>query len=604
MKRWMRCVPSLMLVAILAVACDEGPAAIPAPLPTASAFSASDDTGPPLPYSFGPDTYSAGMFTGEGITREGLSCGSSGPDGRSCAGYLASGVDGALIEVGIQIPPGEGPYPLVVLLHGWGGSRNSSGDIAERLLGSGYAVLRYSARGFGDSWGQVNVADIHVELRDLRSIVGQVIDRPGFRLDPDAVAITGASYGGGQSWLATLEPMFTSPGGRTIRIRTVIPIVPWSDLLYSLVPNGHSRFSVEPLGGVKTSYVNGLFISGLHDDPDRPYPNYPEYLLRWQTWMNGVEPTAIDPVWTEIRDGLAGYRSVWWQRDFWDEAPTRRTPVFAVQGWTDDLFPAPEAIRMLRALRTVDPAYPIKVYLGDLGHPRAANKAGEVAHVLDRIEAWLAFHLEGEGDAPAYDVVAAITRPREQRFDPADVLTVPGWEALSSESVAWSFEGSAVLVNPVDDPRASFFWDPLVMEGARELEPLPAPPDAARDDRSLAVFQVRVSELAAGNLLIAGQPAVRLRATSTGERVQLNARLYDVGPDGVEHLITRGTLTLTPTPGVASEVQIPTYGNLWDAAADHVLRLEISTLDSPYIRPSAVPSVTTIEDVRLKLPVR
>lgn len=603
MKRGMRFVPALMLATILGLACDEGPASVAAPLPIAS-FSAARDPGPPASYSFGPDTYTTGVFTGEGVTRPGLTCGSSGPEVRSCSGFLASGVDGALFEVGIEIPRGDGPHPLVVLMHGWGGSRNSSGEIAERLLGSGYAVLRYSARGFGDSWGQVNLADIHVELRDLRSMVGQVIDRSGFRLNPDAVAITGASYGGGHSWLAALEPVFTSPGGRTIRIRTVVPIVPWTDLLYSLAPNGRSRFSVEPLGGVKTSYVNALFISGLRDDPERPYPNYPEYLLRWEAWMNIIEPTAFDPVWAEIRDGLAGYRSIWWQRDFWEKASARRTPIFVVQGWTDDLFPAPEAIRMLRALRTADPGYPIKAYLGDIGHPRAANKPGEVAQVLDRIGAWLDFHLKGEGDAPTYDVVAAITRPRDQPFDPKDVLSVPAWDALASGSVMWGFEGSAVLVNPVDDPLAAFFWDPVVMEGARELEPLPAPPEAPTDSRSLAVFQVPVSELAASDLLIAGQPSVRLRATTTGVRVQLNARLYDLAPDGREQLITRGTFTLTPTPEVALEVEIPTYGNLWEAAYGHILRLEITNLDSPYIRPSAVASVTTIEDVRLTLPVR
>jgi hypothetical protein len=52
------------------------------------------------------------------------------------------------------------------------------------------------------------------------------------------------------------------------------------------------------------------------------------------------------------------------------------------------------------------------------------------------------------------------------------------------------------------------------------------------------------------------------------------------------------------------QVAIPTYGNLWSAAVTHRLRLEISNLDSPSIRPSTVPSVTAISNVRLELPVR
>ena len=117
-------------------------------------------------------------------------------------------------------------------------------------------------------------------------------------------------------------------------------------------------------------------------------------------------------------------------------------------------------------------------------------------------------------------------------------------------------------------------------------------------------FTVQVSELAGtAPLLIAGQPVVSLLATTFAPRVELNVRLIDVAPDGTKQLITRGTFLLeggaTQTP-----VSIPTYGNLWQAAADHALRLEISTLDTPYLSPSRVPSVTDISQVRLAIPMR
>jgi predicted acyl esterase len=102
-------------------------------------------------------------------------------------------------------------------------------------------------------------------------------------------------------------------------------------------------------------------------------------------------------------------------------------------------------------------------------------------------------------------------------------------------------------------------------------------------------------------LLIAAQPAVSLRAATSGPRVQLNVRLVDVAPDGTKQLITRGTFILE---AVASrvDVAIPTYGNVWEAAADHQLQLVITTLDSPYLAPSRVPSTTEISQVRLDLP--
>jgi predicted acyl esterase len=117
---------------------------------------------------------------------------------------------------------------------------------------------------------------------------------------------------------------------------------------------------------------------------------------------------------------------------------------------------------------------------------------------------------------------------------------------------------------------------------------------------------VPVSELSGGGaLLIAGQPVVSLRARTTALRVQLNVRLIDVAPepDGTQQLITRGTFILQAAPGI-SDVVIPTYGNLWEIAADHVLRLEITNVDSPYLAPSRVPSVTEISEVRLEIPTR
>jgi hypothetical protein len=49
---------------------------------------------------------------------------------------------------------------------------------------------------------------------------------------------------------------------------------------------------------------------------------------------------------------------------------------------------------------------------------------------------------------------------------------------------------------------------------------------------------------------------------------------------------------------------VPTYGNLWEAGASDVLRLEITNVDSPYIAPSKIPSSTELHGVTLTLPVR
>jgi len=565
---------------------------------------AAAQDGPPPPQAFGPDTYRIGLFTGQGTAPTGLQCEGSTEQGLLCSGFLASGVDGALLDVSVAVPPGPGPHPLVALLHGWGGSKGSDGYIADPLLADGLAVLRYSARGFGRSWGQVNLADVHVELEDLRSMIGQVVDQPELALNGDAVGVTGVSYGGGQTWLSLLRPVFQSPRGASVRIRAIVPIVPWTDLLYSLVPNGRPEFSLDPAGSPKLSFINGLYLGGLRADPERPYPNYPDYLIAWHAWLNAMEPNTTDPVYRQIVDGTAGYRSIWWQQEFWSDAMANRVAVFQVQGLNDDLFPLPEAKRMLLALQALDPLYPIASYFGDLGHPRSSNKAGERDYVMELARQWFAYYLKSVGTEPEHVVRAAITRPRDQDFNPGDVITVPSYGALATATVVKKFPHKALLVNPLADPYAGFFWDPLVMEGSHELTPLPPPPEPALVEGSLGVYTVPVVELSGRHaLLIAGQPTVSLRARTLAPRVQLDVRLIDAAPDGSRELITRGTFVLEG-PDTKADITIPTYGNVWEAAPDHELRLEITNLDSPYLAPSRVPSVTEISRVELTLPVR
>src|SRR5207244_11687006 len=102
--------------------------------------------------------------------------------------------------------------------------------------------------------------------------------------------------------------------------------------------------------------------------------------------------STASPYTTLVRaDGIQGYRSVYWQQRFWDVAANNATrlPIFQVQGFTDDLFPIPESLRMLRALKVIDANYPIKSHFSDVGHPRAVNKVGEVSYVVDSMLEWL-----------------------------------------------------------------------------------------------------------------------------------------------------------------------------------------------------------------------
>ncbi|GAC1658755.1 MAG: hypothetical protein NVS4B3_26380 [Gemmatimonadaceae bacterium] len=570
---------------------------------------------PPPPRAFGPDSYSPKAYTGQGTTAVGVQCPvATPPVPMECTGFRQSAVDGTLLDVTVDVPKGlptSGPYPLVALIHGYGGSKNGGGQYVNDLTARGYTVLRYSTRGFGESWGQVNLADLNLEIGDLRSMIGQVVDDPRFLASP-SVAILGASYGGGHSWLAAIQPTFASPAGAAVTIRTIIPIVPWTDLLYALRPNGRASNSIDVAGFYKLSFLQGLFVGGIRKDAQRPYPNYPEYLGVWDGYILTSEPNTTDPVGTQIVDGLAGYRSIWWQQAFWDAVRAKagtgtQLPVFELQGFTDDLFPLPEALRMYYALRSVDPGYPITLYLGDIGHPRAPNKVGEVSYAQQLIYRWLDYHLKGLGSPPT-GVMAAITRPGTVPFNSGDVVAVASYGALATGEVTAKFHDTQVITfNPAN--ASGFFVDPFVMLAAEALQPLPPapPPDVIPGD--VAVYSVPVATLTSNpsGLLIAGQPAVRVELATPSPREQLDVRIFDVTPSGQSYLVTRGTYALD-APDLPAliplDVTVPTYGNLWQAGAGDVLRLEITNVDTPYLAPSKVPSVTTITRVQLVLPYR
>jgi hypothetical protein len=97
------------------------------------------------------------------------------------------------------------------------------------------------------------------------------------------------------------------------------------------------------------------------------------------------------------------------------------------------------------------------------------------------------------------------------------------------------------------------------------------------------------------------------RSTSA-HRVQLDVRLYDVTPASQSTLVTRGTSTLDSgsplVPLGEANVDVLTYGNLIQIASEDSLRLEITNVDSPYITPSRVPSVTRLSKASLTVPVR
>ncbi|MFC4061264.1 alpha/beta hydrolase, partial [Planomonospora corallina] len=149
-------------------------------------------------------------------------------------------------------PAGGGKGPAVLLAHGFGGSKRNVRDAAERLAQEGYAVLTWSARGFGRSTGQIALNSPDYEVKDVRQLVDWLAKRPEVLLDRGGdprVGVAGGSYGGAIALMAAAHDE---------RIDAIVPQITWYDLADALFPDAGGK---GPVHGVFKRMWAGLFFS-------------------------------------------------------------------------------------------------------------------------------------------------------------------------------------------------------------------------------------------------------------------------------------------------------------------------------------------------------
>lgn len=570
--------------------------------------------------------------------RRPLRCRTIERDGRNfrlCRGLVPTADGAARLDADVTLPPrGAGPFPLVVMLHGLGGTKTSyesdtieGSDAAYHFnnlwfASRGYAVLNYTARGFGagecadpsiesfdggPAYGSSPACMPQLdhrayEIADTQRLVGRLVDgtlldAAGVTVAPRRVAVAGASYGGGHAWTLTRRNTWRSPQGARVVVAVAVPIAGWTDLADALVPNGRARDDAapptlaqrlaEPFGVAKASYVAHLYdaMAGAATD------GLPGYLSAWVARLGAGEPYG-DAVSADALRSLLEARSALYTPM---ARPHFHTAIFAVQGFTDGLFPAIEALRAYRDLRAGHADYPIGLYLGDWGHPPAQNKADEIAYVARSVNRWID-HYARDGRAPRVGVEA-----RTNECDAAamgELYRAAAWSDLSDAGVTYDFAGPATLATPADDPHAPAL-DPVRTGAPRDVC---RTTDTAVDPDNAAFH----TDVPAG-MMIMGLPEVSLTADPDADDAYVAARLWDVDPvAGDRTLVTRGAVRLDGTAAQAVTFQL--FGNAYDVAPGHRLVLELTADDGPAFRtwdPSggASPDAATIEVANVSLTV-
>ena len=581
----------------------------------------------------GPSAASAAPPTPLGLTcvTGGASyyeCGTNGAGNPDNVPSLANTYDGMPIDVSVALPDpgtyGNGPYPLVMTFHGYGGQKLSFSSMSH-FTAEGYAVFSMTDRGFRNSCGNaatssapacdgqyVRLMDTRYEVRDAQFFAGQLADE-GLAV-PTKVAAIGGSYGGGMSMaLAALKDRtmlqdgrlvpWKSPSGTPMSLAVASPQIPWTDLAYSLVPNGRvldyvrdNSYDPNHFGVMKQSYVNGLYTTGSAVGRYAPAGILPQAdLSGWLSTMNQGEPYQGSLAAANMLSQVTSYHSSYYIDH--SEAPA---PMLISSGFTDDLFPVDEALRFYNRTKDQYPSADIGLFFGDFGHPRAQNKADVTAALNALQDQWLNYYLTATGSKPANNAVAyTVTCPKAAAS--GGPFSAPNWASIAPGEI--TVEGGATdqTIQPDGGTAAvASAFNPPLGGGACAAPSADKEPGTANYDSAAAP---------AGGFTMLGSPIVVADLEGAGQNSEIAARLVDVAPDGTETLVARQLYR--PNPSGYQVFQL--HPGSWHFDAGHIARLELLPKDaaspaSPgnlanYGRPSDRQQAITVHDLVLRLPV-
>ncbi|CAN5137958.1 hypothetical protein BH20ACT5_BH20ACT5_07760 [soil metagenome] len=516
-----------------------------------------------------------------------------------------SGADAAEIDVTVYLPGAateSEPAAAVIVAHGYGGSKEGSRTRATALARQGYVAVAYTARGFGDSTGDISFNHPDREIADARALIDLLAERPEVRQDAPGdprVGFYGGSYGGSVGLLTA---------GYDDRVDAVWAGNTWSSLVSVLFPNAAGAPAAATLGsgagvdddGVfKKLWAASFFESGAVIDPEGGGEDAdtgggaeqdgcgrirPEYCAAYE------EVARTGRLSAEMRELLAASSPA----AVLDQITA---PTLLTQGQDDTLFPLWEADANARGIAANGTPVKIVWYTGGHG-PRGPRE--EFQQRSELIKQWFDFYLndtgpepersfgyyttvEGEGEVEAESENGA--RPGPAATELESVEQYPGLDGSDPARLEVSIAGPVQKVlNPEGGTPTAVSTIPrgaTTPDGGRRAVSTDIPGQTA------TFASAEFSE----PMEIIGSPVASVRVASpTGEAV-LFGKLFDVDPDGEPSLIQGlvAPLRLTGLPASLDQgdpVQITLPAITHTIEAGHQLQLALASTDAGYATPA------------------
>ncbi|MEA2308575.1 MAG: hypothetical protein QOI65_861 [Thermoleophilaceae bacterium] len=454
------------------------------------------------------------------------------------------------------------PAPAILTTNGFGGSKDDQADMGKLEASRGYVVLSYSGLGFGGSGCKITLDDRDYDGKAASQLVtflgGGKAAKDGTRVnyvkhdrvahdgkrhdfDP-RVGMIGGSYGG-QIQFAT--------AGVDPRLDTIIPIITWSDLSYSLAPNNTSfdhGVTYQTPGVEKYEWVSLFFGLGIADgitgtgaDPSRNVgcPNFDNRACGSKVQMDA---TGAPNDATLLFSRHASVES------FVDKI---RIPTLLSQGQSDTLFNLQEAIATYKALRARK--VPVKMIWREGGHSGGGapgemdtNDKGDLKDPAHNFETrtylqWFDHYLADDAQRPKLDVsyfrdwikykgdaTQAYARAKRYPFAKTQRLYLSGSDALVP-SISAVTAGSSVFTANSGAPTSYTETSALdqsqpVHDGPGSFAQFAGPPlTADMDVVGVPTADVRISAPAHENAAPAG---------GAPSLLVLFFKLYELKPNG------------------------------------------------------------------------
>ncbi len=464
------------------------------------------------------------------------------------------------------------PVPGVLLAHGFGGTKDSVSGQAKDLVDRGYAVLTWTAEGFGRSGGQIHLDSPDWEIKDGTQLIDWLAKRPEIIKDAPGdprVGVVGGSYGGGFALLLA---------GYDRRVDAIVPMITWNNLARAFLPDADGGPASE--GVFKKAWAGLFFGNSGSSDPRAGAPSDPAC---------GRFAADVCAVYFDLAStGRASDSDV----ALLDRSSPSQilgditAPTLLIQGEADSLFPLSEADANARGIAAT--GTPVRVAWFTGGHDGGSGPASDQNRLNDLTGSWLDTYLKQSGAETA----TSFTYSR-----------IAGLDASSNGVVALGFQapeypglsGTSTTTVPVAGPAQPAANPPGGTPAA--ISSLPGTGSALASFANGVVAEVPgqhadfYSKPLPATVNVVGAPQVRIKVASpTGEAVVF-VKLYDADPNSgltlPDGLVAPVRLTgLPPTIDTAQPVTVTLPAIVHRFEAGHLLRITVSTSDQAYATPS------------------